>query len=145
MPIPRSVSRSGPNTLMATGAETPLIICPMRSASGPPTTANTPGTAFTRVRISSKISCRDRVLSPRSRIRKSTSNSAVETGTTWSPRSARPRRRPTFWTSGTERICSSMTSEIRFISSSDVPGADVAAMRAVSSLKGGRKSFPIFG
>ena len=120
-------------------------MCPMRSANGPPTTAKMPGTDFTRARMSSRISWRERSLPPRSVRRKSTSNSAVETGTTWSPRSARPSRRPTFCTSGTESICSSMTSEMRFISCSEVPGPDVAAMSAVSSLKGGRKSFPILG
>ena len=76
---------------------------------------------------------------------KSTSNSTLETGTTWSPRSARPRRRPTLRTSGTDRICCSSTSEIWFISSSEVPGAAVAATSAVSSWNVGRKSLPIFG
>ena len=39
----------------------------------------------------------------------------------------------------------SITSEIWFISSSEVPGADVVEMSAVSSRKAGRKSFPIRG
>jgi hypothetical protein len=79
----RRVSRSGPKTLTATGADTPLIMWPMRSASGPLTTAKTPGTVLRRLmsaRISLPAAAAFAFVVTRSR--KSTSNSAVETGTT---------------------------------------------------------------
>ncbi len=52
----RSFSRSGPKIFTATGAETPLSMWPMRSASGPLTTAKMPGTDFSFLERSSRIS-----------------------------------------------------------------------------------------
>ena len=69
------------------------------------------------------------------------SNSTVETGTTWSPRSALPARWPTVFTPFTESMSLSAISASSCVVSSDVPGAVVIATMSVSSLKLGRNSF----
>ena len=77
-----------PDILMATLAGTPESMWPMRSVRGPLMAAKVPGTAFIFLLISFSISVRERVLDSSS----SMSNSTVDTGTTWSPRSALPAR-----------------------------------------------------